>query len=209
MSVFVFVHVNVVFSTGLQLIHTRATAMQEACQKHKGTMITVIGLEETELQQICQDTQAVEGGVVCIANYIFPQGHVISGDLRTTEAVGDRAQRNGATIKRISVSGGFHSLLMEPAVERIRCVLDTLQINMPKIPVYSNVTGRQYGSVEEIRECLALQVTRPVLWDTVVRNMAADNIKARFCEVGPGKQLKAMLRRINREAFKQCLNIEA
>ena len=209
MSVFVFVRVNVVFSTGLQLIHTRATAMQEACQQHNGTMITVIGLEETELQQICHDTQAVEGGVVCIANYIFPQGHVISGDLRTTEAVGDRAQRNGATIKRISVSGGFHSPLMEPAVERIRCVLDTLQINMPKIPVYSNVTGRQYESVEEIRECLALQVTRPVLWDTVVQNIAADNIKARFCEVGPGKQLKAMLRRINREAFKQCLNIEA
>ena len=194
---------------GLQLIQARAAAMQEACRQHEGTMLTVIGLEEMELQQMCRDVQTMNNRDVCIANYIFPRGHVISGDTRAVEEVGLRAQRNGATTKKLSVSGAFHSPLMEPAVEKISSVLDTLQIKLPVVPVYSTVTGRPYTSVEEIRECLSLQVTRPVLWEAVVRNISRDHFKARFCEVGPGKQLKAMLRRINREAYKQCLSIEA
>ena len=197
------------FSLGLQLIDTRATAMQEACQQREGTMLTVLGLEEVTLQQMCCDAQNTTSGEVCIANYIFPKGYVISGDTRTVEEVGMQAQKSGATTKKISVSGAFHSPLMQPAVEKIRSVLDTLQINTPRIPVYSNVTGKPYTSVDEIRECLAQQVTRPVLWDSVIQNMASDYFKARFCEVGPGKQLKAILRRINREAYKQCLSIEA
>ena len=172
-------------------------------------MLTVIGLEEVELQQMCRDARTTVGGVVCIANYIFPRGHVISGDVGTVEVVGSLAQRRGATTKTLSVSGAFHSPLMQPAAEKIRSVLDTLQIRPPRIPVYSNVTGRQYASVAEIRDCLALQVVRPVLWDDVVRNIALDHFKVRFCEVGPGKQLKAMLRRINRDAYKQCISVEA
>lgn len=194
---------------GLQLIRARATAMQEACQLREGMMLTILGMEEAQLQQMCHDAQTTEGGEVCIANYIFPRGHVISGDTRTVEAVGKRAQGSGATIKKVSVSGAFHSPLMQPAVEKICSVLDTLQISPPQVPVYSNVTGKPYTSVDEIRECLAQQVTRPVLWDFIIRNITSDSIKARFCEVGPGKQLKAMLRRINKEAYKQCLSIEA
>lgn len=195
---------------GLQLIHERAAAMQEACQLHRGTMLTVIGLDEDKLSQMCHEARTTEGGVACIANYIFPRGYVISGDTTTVQFVGAQAQRSGATIKEVSVSGAFHSPLMNLAVQRISSVLDTLQINPPKIPVYSNVTGNVYSSTSEIRECLALQVTRPVQWETIVRNIARDcGDSVRFCEVGPGKQLKAMLRRINKEDYKHCINIEA
>ena len=197
------------FWLGLRLIHARATAMQEACEQREGTMLTVLGLQEVVLQHMCNNARTTTGGEVCIANYIFPKGYVISGDARTVEAVGMRARESGAMSKEVSVSGAFHSPLMQPAVEKIRSVLDTLHINFPRIPVYSNVTGKPYTSVDEIQECLAQQVTRPVLWESTIHNMASDYFKARFCEVGPGKQLKAMLRRINREAYKQFLSIEA
>ena len=183
--------------------------MQEACLLRAGAMLTVIGLDDKELERMCCDVQATQSGDVCIANYIFPRGHVISGCTRSVEVVSTRAQAAGASTKRVAVSGAFHSPLMEPAVATLRSVLEGLQIHSPKIPVYSNVTGRPYTSVSEIRECLALQVTRPVLWETVVRNMIQDHAGIQFCEIGPGKQLKAMLRRIDREAYKQCINIEA
>ena len=184
--------------------------MQEACQQNEGTMLTVIGLPEEQLKQMCHHVQNTErAGVVCIANFIFPRGCVISGHVRAVEMVGTMAQEAGASIRKLAVSGAFHSPLMKPAVFKIRSVLDSIQIHPPKIPVYSNITGRPYSSVSEIRECLALQVTQPVLWETVIRNMARDNINIRFYEVGPGKQLRAMLHRIDREAYKQCTNIEA
>ena len=202
----------IVFTTcpvGLQLNQARAKAMQEACQSQAGTMLTVIGLREMELVQMCHEVQGTQGGEVCIANYLFPQGYVVSGCVQAVETVGNRAQSAGASVKRVSVSGAFHSPLMQPAVAKLRSVLQNIRITLPKIPVYSNVTGSPYTSVGEIRDCLALQVTRPVLWETVVRNMITDYPSIRFHEVGPGKQLKAMLRRIDREAYKQCLNIEA
>ena len=182
--------------------------MQNACQQHAGTMLTVIGLPEAELERMCREVQTEEGEAVCIANFIFPQGYVISGCVRSVEAVGIRAQGAGASTKPVSVSGAFHSPLMEPATAKLRSVLETLQINVPRIPVYSNVTGRPYSSVSEIRDGLALQVTSPVRWETALRNMIADNPDIRFYEIGPGKQLKAMLRRIDKDAYKQCINIE-
>ena len=183
--------------------------MQEACLQRAGSMLTVIGLPEAELEQMCRQVQAREGGEVCIANYIFPRGYVISGCVRSVETVGTRAQAAGASTKRVSVSGAFHSPLMEPAVEKLRSVLGKLQINLPRIPVYSNVTGQAYSSVDEIRDCLALQVTSPVRWEALVHNMTQDNPSIRFCEIGPGRQLKAMLRRIDKNAYKHCVNIEA
>lgn len=183
--------------------------MQAACQLRAGTMLTVIGLVEMELQQMCCEVEASGSGEVCIANYLFPKGYVISGCVHSVESVGSRAQSAGASVKKVSVSGAFHSPLMQPAVAKLQSVLQNIHIELPKIPVYSNVTGRPYTSVGEIRDCLALQVTRPVLWETLVRNMITDYPSIRFHEVGPGKQLKAMLRRIDREAYKQCINIEA
>ena len=190
--------------------------MQEACLLNEGTMLTVIGLEEERLEQMCRRVQTSDGGgggggggEVCVANFMFARGCAISGSVHAVETVGNMAEENGASVKKISVSGAFHSPLMEPAVPKLRSVLDTIQINSPKIPVYSNVTGRPYTSVEEIRECLALAVTHPVHWDTVIRSMTQDNPGVQFCEVGPGRQLKAMLRRIDQTAYKQCVNIEA
>lgn len=183
--------------------------MQDACLQRAGSMLTVIGLPEAELEHMCREVQAMEGGEVCIANFIFPRGYVISGCVQSVEAVGARAVAAGASTKRVPVSGAFHSPLMEPVVEKLRSVLGKLQINVPRIPVYSNVTGQPYSSVNEIRDSLALQVTSPVRWETVVCNMIQDSPSIRFYEIGPGKQLKAMLRRIDKDAYKHCVNIEA
>ena len=195
--------------TGLQFIQARATVMQEACMQRAGTMLTVIGLPEAALERICREACTNgTGEEVGIANYIFPRGYVISGSLEAVERVGAKAEEAGASVKRLAVSGAFHSPLMEPAAEKLRSVLDRVQINFPKIPVYSNVTGRPYSSIGEIRDGLALQVIRPVQWETVVRSIARDTAGVHFMEIGPGKQLKAMLRRIDKEGFKHCLNIE-
>lgn len=194
---------------GLQLIHGRAMAMQEACRQCAGTMLTVIGLTEAELEQLCHAVRIEGSKDVCIANFIFPRGHVISGSVCAVDTVGIRAQEAGANIKKVDVSGAFHSPLMQPAVKNLQSVLDKIQIEVPRIPVYSNVTGQPFSSVDEIRDSLALQVTQPVQWETVVRNMIRDHTNIRFCEIGPGKQLKAMLGRIDKDAYKQCLNIQA
>lgn len=183
--------------------------MQEACLQSAGTMLTVMGVTEAELDQMCWDVQTECGEDVCIANFIFPRGYVISGGVYAVEKVGTKAREAGANVKKVAVSGAFHSPLMQPAVARLQSVLEKIQINIPRIPVYSNVTGRPFSSESEIKDSLALQVTRPVWWEMVIRNMTQDHSNIQFCEVGPGKQLKAMLRRIDKDAYKQCLNIEA
>ena len=170
-------------------------------------MLTVIGLQEDHLEQLCSDARKDSSEEVCIANFIFPQGFVISGTIKAVECVRVRAHDAGATTKSVAVSGAFHSPLMKPAVQDICSVLDELDIALPKIPVYSSLTGRPYTSTDEIRQSLAQQVTRPVLWEKVVQEMIKDIAGVQFVELGPGKQLKAMLRRIDRNAYKQCLTV--
>ena len=167
-------------------------------------MLTVTGLPDHHLQRLCRDTSKSTANTVCIANFIFPKGYVISGAAEAVQLVGTRAQEEGATIKRVAVSGAFHSQLMEPAVEEIRSLLKTLDINLPRIPVYSGVTGQPYTTANEIRESLAVQVIRPVLWESVLQRILQDVPCVQFVQLGPGEQLKAMLRRIDKDAYKQC-----
>ena len=166
--------------------------------------MTVTGLQEDHLQQLCRDASKSTANTVCVANFIFPKGYVISGAAEAVELVGVRAQEDGATIKRVAVSGAFHSQLMEPAVEEIRSLLNALDISLPRIPVYSGVTGQPYTSTNEIRESLAVQVIRPVLWESLVHRILQDVHCVQFFQLGPGEQLKAMLRRIDKDAYKQC-----
>ena len=205
---FLLVNIFAIITAGLQFIQARATAMHEACQKQPGTMSTVIGLEEGKLAELCEKAQANGAGEVCIGNILFPRGYVISGALKAVQEVRTEAESAGATVKDIAVSGAFHSPLMEPALEKIRSVLDTLEITLPQMPVYSNVTGQPYTTPSEIRENLALHIIRPVQWEKVIQEMSKANDSPHFLEVGPGKQLKTMLRRINKDSYKNCQNFE-
>lgn len=177
-------------------------------------MLTVLGLSEEVLRDILLHVRR-PGLEVCIGNYLSPAGFVVSGHSELLEAVSEEAARAGAVTKEVRVSGAFHSPLMASAVTHLESVLGSVEVRMPAFPVYANVTGCPYESVEEIREGLALQLTHPVLWKSCVSHMIWDHLTARreeeegdlevrVLEVGPGRQLKAMLRRIDKDAYRKC-----
>lgn len=194
--------------TGLHLIRIRAEAMNESCQENKGSMATVIGIQEETLLEFCE--QAKQGGLgeACIANRIFPKGSVISGNTPAVDFVTDKAKKSGGSVKAVAVSGAFHSPLMTSAVPKLQAALEKVDVSPPRVPVYSNVTGLPYKTVDEIKTNLAAQVVKPVLWEASIRNMIVDHSGATFVELGPGRQLKAILRRINRDTFKTCTNVD-
>ena len=215
--------------TGLGLIKLRAEVMQEACKERPSGMLTLVGLEEDKVKQLCLECrEKVPYSEICIANYLFPKGYVISGSREDINWIRDPASKLEATVKEVAVSGAFHSNLMKSAVPKLREGLSKVDIAPPKIPVFSNVTGLPYTDAEDIRNHLAEQIIRPVLWEGTVRNMiekAKEEAGGRrmseggeaerrmeregeltFVEVGPGRQLRAMLKRIDKEAFRKCVN---
>ena len=191
------------FFAGLHVVNARAKAMQLACKEYPGGMLSVIGMQEDALQQLCSGAEREGHGTICIANYIFPKGFVLAGTLSSLQFVRGKLESNhDVALKEVAVSGAFHSPLMGPAVQLLRDALAKVKVAMPRIPVYSNVTGRQYKSLDEIERNLCRQVTHPVLWNLSIGKMLVEHPDARFVEVGPGRQLRAMLRRISPMAFK-------
>lgn len=182
--------------------------MHEACLENPGTMATIASIDEGTLQELCKNAEQRGMGEACIANYIYPKGFVVSGTLAAVEYVRGKARDRGSSVKEVAVSGAFHSSLMASAVPKLRCALEKVEILLPKIPVYSNVTGLPYKAVEEVKANLAEQVVRPVQWEASIRHMMKKHADSVFMELGPGKQLKTVLKRIDREAFKGCVNIE-
>ncbi len=182
--------------------------MQAACEETSGSMLSLVGLEVEAVQSLCDQANVAitPPPKVCIANYMFPRGLVVSGGSEGVRCVEEGAVSEGGVAKQVAVSGAFHSSLMTSAVPKLTHLLETMDITMPRLPVISNVTGRPYSSVEEIRRLLADQVTQPVLWEASLRGILEDG-PLTFVEVGPGKQLKAILKRINRDSFKSCISV--
>ena len=184
--------------------------MQDACLELHSGMMTVIGLDYQTLDLCCQKTNTDIKEPISIANYLFPRGYVVSGTKSALDFLKIKAVQAGAvSIKDVQVSGGFHSPLMSSAVPKLQDALERMNVTMPCVPIYSNVTGEPYNSISEIKELLAKQVTCPVLWEQTIHNMVATFGERDFVEIGPGKQLKTMLKRINKTAYKDCMNIEA
>lgn len=187
--------------------------MHTACKERAGGMLTLVGLEEATVQHLClQCREALPGSELCIANYLFPKGYVVSGSKEAVTLMRERASGLEATIKEVPVSGAFHSTLMTSAVSRLQKGLASADITLPRLPVYSNVTGLPYSNSADIRVHLAEQITRPVLWEGTVQNMIereGGESELSFVEVGPGRQLRAMLKRINKDSFRKCINFEA
>lgn len=189
--------------------------MQEACVKTPSCMLTVVGLTEEALREIITSSLSHHHNnpQACIANYLFPQGYVVSGSEEQVKWIGSEAKKSGAILREVRVSGAFHSQFMASAVPKLREALEGVDIRFPIHSVYSNVTGLPYGSVAEIRAGLALQLTSPVMWEAIVTHMLEHHLRngkergLRFIEVGPGRQLRSMLKRISRDAYKSCENI--
>ncbi len=182
------------FEDGLQLVSKRASAMQEACEITPSTMAAVLGLEDQIVEQICEGVD----GVVVAANYNCPGQLVISGDVSAIQKACELLAEKGARRALIlPVGGAFHSPMMEPAREELAAAIEATNFNEPSCSVYQNVPAKAVNNAAEIKENLMKQLTAPVKWTQSVQSMIADG-GTQFIEVGPGKVLQGLMRKIDR-----------
>ena len=182
------------FEDGLQLVSKRASAMQKACEIMPSTMAAVLGLEDQIVEQTCE---AVDG-VVVAANYNCPGQLVISGEVSAIQKACELLTKKGARRALVlPVGGAFHSPMMEPAREELAAAIKETQFNEPACPVYQNVPASAVTSATEIKENLMKQLTAPVKWTQSIQSMIADG-GTQFIEVGPGKVLQGLMRKIDR-----------
>ena len=180
------------FEDGLRLVSERALAMQDACDAEPSTMAAILGLSDEQVEQICAETP----GVVVPANYNSPGQLVISGARAAVEAACAACSAAGAKRALIlPVGGAFHSPLMEPARARLAGALDSVSIQVPRCPIYQNVVAAPVSDPEAIRANLKAQLTGSVRWTQSVLAMVHDGA-TNFYEVGPGKALQGMIKKI-------------
>lgn len=179
----------------VKLVRFRGQGMQQAGTDFPGTMAAIIGLDRETLENICVEASA-EGIVQC-ANFNSPGQIVISGSVAGVLKAMELAKAAKARlISQLTVSGAFHSPLMQSAKDQLKLKLDSVNFYDAKFPVYANVTGKPEKEKEEIKQNLFLQVTAPVMWEDTIRNMIADGFDE-FVEVGPGRVLQGLVKRIN------------
>ncbi len=186
------------YPDALRLVRERGRLMKEAGQKRPGGMAAVIGLDEQQLTEICQQASQEANGIVQVANINSPGQIVISGDHAALERAIALAQAKGARrVVRLAVSIAAHSPLMAPAAEALRRVVHLVEIK-PAVPqLIANVTAAPISAVEALRHELVSQLTGPVRWVESVQNMIRSGIDT-FIEVGPGTVLSGLIRRIDR-----------
>ena len=182
------------FDDGLQLVSKRAEAMQKACEIMPSTMAAVLGLEDQIVEEVCD---AVDG-VVVAANYNCPGHLVISGEVTAIETACELLKGKGARRALVlPVGGAFHSPMMEPAREELAAAIKATKFNEPTCRVYQNVPAKAITTALEIKENLIKQLTAPVKWTQSIQSMIADG-GTQFIEVGPGKVLQGLMRKIDR-----------
>ena len=180
------------FEDGLLLVSQRAKAMQKACELIPSTMAVVLGLEDEVVEKICEATE----GIVVPANYNCPGQLVISGELEAVNHACVALKEAGARRALVlPVGGAFHSPLMEPAREELAAAIENTNFSKPSCPIYQNVTTTAVVNVDEIKQNLISQLTAPVKWTQSVRHMVADGATL-FTEVGPGKVLQGLVKKI-------------
>ena len=186
----------IAFEDGLKLVSKRAIAMQKACDLQESTMAAVLGLEDSIVERICEEIN----GVVVAANYNCPGQLVISGEVSAINKACEKLKENGARRALVlPVGGAFHSPLMNPAKEELEKAINNTVFKKPTCPIYQNVTASAVVDESEIKNNLISQLTSPVRWTHTVQQMIADGAKE-FIEVGPGKVLQGLVKKINRES---------
>ena len=182
------------FESALNLVSQRALAMQKACEIEASTMAAIIGLEDKIVEEVCNQV----GGIVVPANYNCPGQLVISGDIKAIDHACEILKESGARMALVlPVGGAFHSPLMEPAGEELAKAINETNFNEPTCPIYQNVTAKAVSNAAEIKENLIAQLTAPVRWTQTIQKMIADGA-TEFTEVGPGKVLQGLMRKIDR-----------
>ncbi|MCD4773437.1 MAG: ACP S-malonyltransferase [Bacteroidales bacterium] len=182
------------FEDGLKLVYKRATAMQKACETEPSTMAAIIGLEDEVVEKTLENINEI----VVPANYNCPGQLVISGSYKGIEIACEKLKEAGA--KRalpLKVGGAFHSSLMEPARVELADAINSTKFNKGICPIYQNVTGQPVTDPEIIKTNLISQLTSPVRWTQIMKNMIANDVHE-VVEVGPGKVLQGLFKKIDR-----------
>lgn len=183
------------FKDALILVRRRAEAMQKACEENPSTMAAIIGLEDAIIEDTCKTID----GVVVAANYNCPGQVVISGENAAIDEACNLLKEKGAKMAvKLAVGGAFHSPLMESAREELATAIEQTQFNDPICPIYQNVNANAVTSAEQIKANLNAQLTAPVKWTQIMKQMIADGA-SEFIEVGPGKVLQGLVKKVDRK----------
>jgi [acyl-carrier-protein] S-malonyltransferase len=193
------------FADGVRLVKRRGEAMQAAADATPSAMVSVLGLELPKVEELC--AKARSAGLIEVANLLCPGNIVVSGTRAACDAVERLAPDLGAmkTI-RLAVAGAFHTELMKPADQALQQALAGVAMRPARIPVWSNVDAQSHTDPAEIAPLLVRQVLQPVQWEKTMRNLLAAGV-ARFYEIGPGRVLAGLLKRVDRKA--NCQNVAA
>lgn len=185
------------FESGLKLVAERGAAMQAAADAAPSGMVSILGLDRERVEALCQE--AAQGEVLQLANFLCPGNIAVSGANAACQRISQLAEAAGATkVVRLAVAGAFHTPLMQPAVERLTAALKTVTIQTPRLPVVANVDGQPHTDPDEIRDLLMRQIVSPVHWEQSVRWLMGNGFDE-FYEVGPGRVLRGLLKRIDRK----------
>ena len=191
------------FEDGLRLVSIRAKAMQKSCESTNGTMAAILGLDNSIIEKICSN---IEGTVVA-ANYNCPGQVVISGEVSAVKNACEKLSETGARRALIlPVGGAFHSELMKDAKDELSKAINETSFNSPICPIYQNVNGRPEHLIDNIKRNLISQLTSPVKWTQSVNKMIEDGCQD-FIEIGPGKVLQGLIKKINRDTNISCPNL--
>jgi len=192
------------FVDGVALVKERGEAMQAASEKSPSGMLSVIGAEKEQIQQICEDAGKV--GLIKMANFLCPGNIVVSGDDQACLMFEKIASEKGIRTIKLAVAGAFHTSLMEPALDRLAKILSTTSIASTNVPVLANVDALEHSDPVSIKNKLARQVVEPVLWENCIRKILDSGVEKLY-EVGPGRVLAGLAKRINRKI--EIVNIQA
>ncbi len=192
------------FEDGLRLVQKRGQAMQEASDAVPSGMVSILGLDRPQVEELCEKARGT--GVLQIANLLCPGNIVVSGTNEACERVAELARPAGAMkALPLAVAGAFHTPLMQPAVDKLAEALDATTIQTPRIPVISNVDAKPHTDPVEIRQILMKQILQPVQWEPSMKFLLEAGFD-QFFEIGPGRVLRGLLKRIDRKA--SCQGIE-
>ena len=194
------------FEEGLKLVARRGQAMQEAADKHGGAMVSIIGLDDTKVRQICEE--ASEGELLMEVNFNCPGQIVISGTITACDRAKKLAAKYGAMkVIQLDVAGAFHTGMMSSAIDALDAVLQTIKMAEPNsVQIIANVNADYYKSAGEIKAGLKKQLVSPVLWQKSMERLIADGVQC-FYEIGPGRVLAGLMKRIDRKA--KVINISS
>ncbi len=184
------------FEDALRVVQCRGEAMQAASDKTPSGMVSLLMMERDQVEDLCRQATG-QGQLLVMANFLCPGNIVVSGDQTACRRVVELAEEAGGRAVPLTVAGAFHTTLMEPADEAVAEALASCPMSPPRIPVISNVDAESHDDPEEIRRLLVAQVKSPVLWSDSMQSLVAAGV-TEFCEIGPGRVLRGLLRRIDR-----------